>query len=220
MSHCWQLLFFGTPPPADSVVEERTRTLVGDAVKTLQVARMTKASQRAERWARDPLDLNLAGRIAIEFVDGATALDTASLFGALGGQPYYCERHTPLLPPLEPGECFEGTLQLCCFRRLPNLSDEALRERWLGDHTQVALSTQSTLGYLQNWVVSQGAHPFDGIVEEYFPPEASERIDWFFNAVDDPVRLREHIETMTHSTARFLALDTALVQHLSDTRLI
>jgi hypothetical protein len=82
------------------------------------------------------------------------------------------------------------------------------------------LSTQSTLGYHQNWVVSQSPPHFDGIVEEYFPPEASERIDWFFNAVDDPVRLREHIETMTHSTARFLALDTALVQHLSDVRLI
>ena len=219
MAHCWQLLFFGTPPPADRVVYERVRTLAGGAVRSLQVARMDEASRRAERWSRDPLDLGLAGRIAIECVDSA-ALDTSALFEALGGKPYYCERHTPLVPPLERGETFEGTLQLCCFRRLPDLSDQALRDRWLGDHTQVALSTQSTLGYHQNWVVSQSAPHFDGIVEEYFPPEASERIDWFFNAVDDPVRLREHIETMTQSTARFLALDTALVQHLSDVRLI
>lgn len=221
MAHCWQLLFFGTPPPSNSSVYARVVALAGDAVARLHVARVTETSQRAERWSRDPMGFGLAGRIALEFIDPQpTALDTTALFNGLGGAPYYCERHTPITAPLEPGEAFDGTLQLCCFRRLPNLSDQALRDRWLGDHTQVALSTQSTLGYQQNWVVSQSAPHFDGIVEEYFPPEASDRIDWFFNAVDDPVRLQEHIEAMTRSTARFLALDTALVKHFSDARLI
>jgi hypothetical protein len=249
MTHCWQLLFFGTSPPADSAVRERVMALAGESVTRLHVARSTEASQRAQRWSRDPLNLGLTGRIALELADpqpvtlDSTALtdqrpkplsnafsnafsntDTevvsSALANALGGKPYYCERYTPLMPSLEPGQAFEGTLQVCCFRRLPDLSDQRLRERWLEDHTRVALSTQSTLGYHQNWVVTPSAPAFDGIVEEYFPPEASERIDWFFNAVDDPVRLRDHIETMTHSTARFLALDTALVQHLSDVRLI
>jgi hypothetical protein len=82
------------------------------------------------------------------------------------------------------------------------------------------MSTQNTLGYRQNRVSISGEPHFDGIVEEYFPPDASHSMQAFFADGDNEARMWEHIEKLTQSSERFLDLDRSEVIHLSDIRII
>ncbi len=178
-------------------------------------------SEKAAMWTRDPLGFLPSGRLAID-ADRETidALLTSPLATTLGGVAYLCEGITPLMPDLNVGERFSGTLQLCCFQRRADINAAQLQQYWLEEHTGVALSTQNTLGYRQNRVSRSGEPHFDGIVEEYFPPEASHSMEAFFADGDNETRMWEHIENLTKSSERFLDLDRSEVIHLSDTRII
>ena len=77
--------------------------------------------------------------------------------------------------------------------------------RWHRDHTQVAIDTQSTFGYVQNYVVralTPDAPVINAIVEELFPVEAVGSLHAFFGAADDD-DLRHRMEQMVASTAAF-----------------
>ena len=77
--------------------------------------------------------------------------------------------------------------------------------RWHGDHTRVAIETQSTFGYVQNYVVralTPDAPALNAIVEELFPVEAVGSLHAFFGAADDD-DLRRRMEQMVASTAAF-----------------
>jgi hypothetical protein len=69
----------------------------------------------------------------------------------------------------------------------------------------VAVKTQSTFGYTQNWVVrslTPDAPGIAGIVEELFPEEAITDLKAFFGAADDN-DLQNRISQMVASTAAF-----------------
>ena len=77
--------------------------------------------------------------------------------------------------------------------------------RWQRDHTSVAIETQSTFGYTQNWVVrtlTPDAPGIAGIVEELFPAEAITDLKAFFGAADDN-DLQNRISQMVASTTAF-----------------
>jgi hypothetical protein len=79
--------------------------------------------------------------------------------------------------------------------------------RWQGEHTSVAIETQSTFLYIQNVVarpLTVGAPPWVAIVEEAFPEAAATDPMVFYNAGGSPAKLAAHQRRMMQSCERFI----------------
>src|SRR5438309_705541 len=67
---------------------------------------------------------------------------------------YLVSESVPLLAPsTEPGCRTTALANIASLRRTAQLNQSTWLARWPGDHTSVAIETQSTFGYTQNWVV-------------------------------------------------------------------
>ncbi|OBG76960.1 hypothetical protein A5714_18610 [Mycobacterium sp. E2462] len=131
--------------------------------------------------------------------------------GLLAGE---CERLAAYLvtesvpleaPAVEPGTATPGLANVALLRRPAGLDRETWLARWQGDHTPVAIETQSTFGYTQNWVVralTPDAPGIAAIVEELFPAEAVTDLRAFFGAADD-ADLHDRLSRMVASTTAF-----------------
>lgn len=119
---------------------------------------------------------------------------------------YLVTESVPLTPPLtEPGRRTPGLANIALLRRPADMAESTWLARWHGDHTPVAIQTQSTFGYVQNTVVrplTAGAPAVSAIVEELFPIEATGDLHAFFGAADDD-DLRDRMARMLASTAAF-----------------
>jgi len=105
----------------------------------------------------------------------------------------------------EPGCRTTGLANIALLRRPADLDQATWLTRWQRDHTSVAIETQSTFGYTQNWVVrnlTPDAPGISGIVEELFPCEAIADLKAFFGAADDK-DLQNRISQMVASTSAF-----------------
>lgn len=177
-------------------------------------------SDQAAMWTRNPTGKLTSGRLALEFSDAAIdwqrAVDVAA---QLGAEVHWCKGTTPLTPPLQSGETFSGTIQLCCFERRKGLSDAALEHIWFQEHVQVALDTQNTLGYRQNRVLRSSHDQLDGIVEEHFTIEAANSLTAFFADGDDEAKMMSNIHVLTESSERVLDLGRSSVIHMTEHRL-
>ena len=145
----------------------------------------------ARSAARRPLDDALAA------VDGTARVEA---YLVTESEPLRNTAH-----PVGPGERTPGFANLAFLRRPAGLAPEAWIAAWHDGHTQVAIDTQSTFGYVQNVVarrLTPGAPPIDGIVEELFPIEALTDMHAFFDAADD-AELARRMGLMAESTARF-----------------
>ncbi|HEY9267484.1 MAG TPA: hypothetical protein VIQ11_23080 [Mycobacterium sp.] len=131
-----------------------------------------------------------------------------SLLGDLCDQvaAYLVTESVPLEPPTtEPGDRTAGFANVALLRRPAELDEATWLARWQGDHTQVAIDTQSTFGYTQNAVVralTEGAPAISAIVEELFPIEATADLHAFFGAADD-ADLNDRMARMMASTSAF-----------------
>ena len=108
--------------------------------------------------------------------------------------------------PAQPGERTYGFANLAFLRRPPSLPYDEWLGLWQNHHTQVAIDTQSTFGYVQNAVVrpvTPDAPAVDAIVEELFPPEALTDLHTFFDAAGDDDKLARNMAAMNDSTTRF-----------------
>ncbi|KZS57543.1 hypothetical protein A4G26_15575 [Mycobacterium kansasii] len=108
-------------------------------------------------------------------------------------------------PATEPGCRTPGLANIALLRRPPGMDEATWLTRWQRDHTSVAIETQATFGYTQNWVVRTlipGAAAISGIVEELFPAEAITDLKAFFGA-DDDADLQHRISRMVASTTAF-----------------
>jgi hypothetical protein len=115
------------------------------------------------------------------------------------------------LPVDAVGERTEGFAQVAFFRRPEELPRGEWLVRWLDDHTQVAIDTQSSFGYVQNVVarvLTPGATPWDAVVEECFPAAAMADPHVFFDADGDDERLSANQGAMFDSVQRFIDLST------------
>jgi hypothetical protein len=105
----------------------------------------------------------------------------------------------------------DGFTQVAFLRRPDDLVREEWLQLWLGEHTQVAIDTQSTFMYLQN-VVTRVLHdastPWDAIVEESFPIDAMTDPHVFFAADGDDDLLASNQSAMFDSVQRFIDLTT------------
>lgn len=119
---------------------------------------------------------------------------------------YLVTESVPLPPPVTaPGERTAGFANVALLRRPVDLDRDTWLRRWHLDHTQVAIETQSTFGYVQNTVVralTPGAPAIDAIVEELFPLEATSDLHAFFGAADD-ADLADRMNRMVASTSAF-----------------
>jgi EthD domain len=119
---------------------------------------------------------------------------------------YLVTESVPLIAPtVEPASRTPGLANIALLRRPDGLDQATWLSRWQGDHTSVAIETQSTFGYTQNWVVrmlTPGAPGIAGIVEELFPPEAITDLKAFFGAADDD-DLKNRVSQMVASTTAF-----------------
>lgn len=119
---------------------------------------------------------------------------------------YLVTESVPMPPPgSPPGERASGMANMALLRRPTEMDEQTWLRRWHHDHTPVAIATQSTFGYVQNFVVralTAGAPPLSAIVEELFPIEAVCSLHAFFGAADD-AELGDRMNKMVASTAAF-----------------
>jgi hypothetical protein len=118
---------------------------------------------------------------------------------------YLVTESMPLPAPLELGGRTTGLANVALLRRPPELDLATWLQRWQRDHTPVAIETQSTFGYTQNFVVralTPDAPQLAGIVEELFPAEAITDLKAFFGAADD-ADLQHRLGRMVASTSAF-----------------
>lgn len=119
---------------------------------------------------------------------------------------YLVTESVPTAPPDGPaGERVEGLSNIALLRRPAELDEATWLARWQGDHTAVAIETQSTFGYVQNYVVralTPDAPPLSAIVEELFPIESVRSLHAFFGAADD-ADLADRMGRMVASTSAF-----------------
>ena len=140
----------------------------------------------------------------------------------LGGIEAYLVSESEVLKTADqlPGRT-PGSLQVCTFNALADLSQAEIMSRWRGDHTAVAIETQSTTAYRQNQVVlalTENARPCHAIVEEQFPASAMASPEHFFDAVGDAEKLQANQAAMAESCARFIDFESISVIHMSEYR--
>lgn len=119
---------------------------------------------------------------------------------------YLVTESVPLRAPVVSlGERTPGLANIALLRRPPDMDEGTWLTRWLGAHTAVAIATQSTFGYVQNYVVralTPDAPEIAAIVEELFPIEAVGSLHAFFGAADD-ADLADRLGRMVASTSAF-----------------
>jgi hypothetical protein len=119
---------------------------------------------------------------------------------------YLVTESVPLkAPPVESRSRTPGLANIALLRRPDGLDQATWLNRWQLSHTSVAIETQSTFGYTQNWVVrtlTPDAPGIAGIVEELFPAEAITDLKAFFGAADDN-DLQDRLGRMVASTTAF-----------------
>ncbi len=121
----------------------------------------------------------------------------------------------------EPGERVDGFAQLAFLKRPAEQPAEEWLDIWLNSHTRIAIDTQDTFLYVQNVVtrvLTDGATPWDAIVEEAFPVTAMTDPHVFFDAVGDDERLAKHQQEMLESVQRFV--DLAAIEVITTSRYV
>ena len=146
-------------------------------------------------------------------IDARVARKTAYLVAE--GEPLVNQ----LAHPSRPGARVYGMCHVVFLSTPAGMSQEDFLATWKDSHTRVAIDTQSTFGYRQNLVVrrlSADARPCHAVVEENFPPEAMTDDHAFYATGGDEAVLRQHMQAMLASCARFIDFDTIDVIPMSE----
>jgi hypothetical protein len=113
------------------------------------------------------------------------------------------EERLPLVPPDVPdGQRADALAQVAFLRKPEQLPYDAWRTHWQGPHTQVAIETQATFGYVQNRVVARltdDTPHLDAIVEELFPSAAMHDIHAFYGSGGNQTELDRRLIALMDS---------------------
>ncbi len=145
--------------------------------------------------------------------DPTAALDVVRRLEGVAGDvdAWLVEEREPLVPPaVADGERAEALANIALLRRPAAMSHEEWRADWLERHTQVAIDTQGTFGYVQNPVLealTTGGADVAGIVEELFPMAALHDQHAFYGSGGDEAELQRRFTTLMDSCARFGAAE-------------
>ena len=115
------------------------------------------------------------------------------------------EERVPLAPPDQPdGERADALAQVAFLRRPADLPYDDWLAHWWGPHTQIAMETQATFGYVQNRVLSaltDDTPTVDAVVEELFPSSALHDIHAFYGSGGSQAELDRRITRLLESCA-------------------
>jgi hypothetical protein len=116
---------------------------------------------------------------------------------------WHVEERQPLPPPEVPdGQRMDALAQVAFLRRPREREYDDWRAHWQGPHTQIAMETQATFGYVQNRVtgkLTDETPHVDAIVEELFPSEAMRDIHAFYGSNGDQDELDRRITQLMAS---------------------
>ena len=155
-------------------------------------------------------------------------LDSADLRGpcedalmqhAEGLAGYLVVESCPLVHSVLPGERTPGVNQVTCINRRQDLDYERFLQIWQQDHREVAIEIQSTVGYVRNLIVralTEGAPPFDAVVEETFPIEAMTDRRVFYDYAESDEVLAARNAQMLESCERFLDYEPMEMTFMSE----
>lgn len=136
---------------------------------------------------------------------GAVAGILASVAKRVAG--WYVEEARPIEPPVVPLRERAPSLANIAFLRRPDtLSHADWLHRWRDEHTEVAIATQATFGYIQNLVlepVAEAAPDIAAVVEELFPIEALADPHAFYGSAGDDAELTRRISRLMKSVNTF-----------------
>lgn len=107
-----------------------------------------------------------------------------------------------------------GFSQLAFLFKLPGITREGYMEIWMRDQSRVGVETQDTFYYCQNIVtriLTPGAPPWDGIVEECYPIEAMTDPLVFWKANGSEEVYKANYAREMANVARFLDLPNVSV---------
>jgi hypothetical protein len=143
-------------------------------------------------------------------------LDVAGVLGVVREadgdvDAWLVDEREPLVPPVVPdGVRADALANLAFLRRPEAMSHADWLSDWLDRHTQVAIDTQGTFGYVQNPVLealTPGGRDVTGIVEELFPMAAMSDQHAFYGSGGDDAELNRRFSELMDSCARFGAAD-------------
>jgi hypothetical protein len=141
--------------------------------------------------------------------DGAIVADeVADVLGQVGPLlGWQVEERVPTAPPeAADGERADALANVAFLRRPPEIAFDDWIAHWHGPHTEIAIRTQATFGYVQNVVVASltPATPrVDGIVEELFPTAALHDIHAFYGSGGDAEELDRRMTELMASVSAF-----------------
>ena len=133
--------------------------------------------------------------------------DVISALAPLAGRiaAWEVEERTPLVPPDSPdGHRADALAQVALLRRPPELAYDDWLAHWHGPHTEIAIETQATFGYVQNRILralTDDTPRVDAIVEELFPPEAMHDIHAFYGSGGSDEELGRRMTRLMESVA-------------------
>jgi hypothetical protein len=132
-------------------------------------------------------------------------LDGEGLAGALGARGWWAETAEPLPPrATADGQRLEGLAQVAVLRLPDGADPDEWVAFWKGHHTQVAIETQGTFGYVQHRVLEAlpGSPPVAAVVEEHFPMAGLTDLHAFYGSGGDDAELGRRIERLMDSVSR------------------
>src|SRR5690349_15524910 len=145
--------------------------------------------------------LTLTG-VALDGLDGAGLADALGCEAVRG---WWVETETPL-PPREvrDGERLDALANIAVLRRPADHDETEWVRVWKEHHTQVAIETQGTFGYVQHRVLEPlpGSPEVVAIVEEHFPMAALTDLHAAYGSGGDDAELGRRLERLMASVAR------------------
>lgn len=211
--------------PEDTEPESWARELRGPAAEALTAAGAAgiqlnvadaAVARAAVRFSTFPTPIEAVVSVWLPTASGAGATAVLAELGNRAARlaAYLVTESVPLVaPPVPLGSRTPGFANVAFLRRPEHLDQAEWLARWQGGHTQVAIETQSTFGYIQNVVVralTPDAPAFDGIVEELFPAEALTDFHVFFDTGGSDAELGRRMTAMTESVAHFSGPDAPI----------
>ena len=144
------------------------------------------------------------------FVVVTGEVDGPRLAGALARdgrvvRGWWAETEEPLPPrEVQDGERLDALVNVAVLRRPADRSEEEWVRFWKDHHTQVAIETQGSFGYVQHRVLEPlpGSPEVAAVVEEHFPMAGLQDLHAFYGSGGDDAELSRRIERLMASVSR------------------
>jgi len=157
------------------------------------------------------LDTPISGTVSVWGPVAADALLAAATSTGLRGPAWSVEETVPMAgPEVADGDRLAAMANLAFLRKPADQPYEEWRSYWQGTHTQIAIDTQGTFGYVQNRVLTPLGETVEGpgsdvvaVVEELFHEAAATDVHVFYGSGGDAAELDRRIGELMASVAKF-----------------